>query len=151
MDGKARCSRGLGDSDEFHGAEKDMREHRTIEAASVGVAEGGVVAAEQGEAVGEQVRIFCGVGLSPGGAQRTTEPIQSLRSLRPSSRLMATGLEASPSSWRTGYMKSPEPSPVKGRPVRLAPWAPGARPRTRMRALRSPNPGTGLAQYSWSR
>ena len=42
-----------------------MREHRTIEAASVGVAEGGVVAAEQGEAVGEQV--FGTVGEFEGG------------------------------------------------------------------------------------
>ena len=65
MDGKACCSWGLGDSDEFHGAEKDVREHRTIEAAGVGVAEGGVVAAEQGEAVGEEV--FGAVGEGEGG------------------------------------------------------------------------------------
>jgi len=56
------------------------------------------------------------------------------------------GLLARPRSWRTGYMKLPEPSPVKGRPVRLAPWAPGARPRMRMRARGSPKPGTGRDQ-----
>src|SRR5689334_23558878 len=47
-------------------------------------------------------------------------------------------------------MKYPEPSPVKGRPVRLDPWAPGASPKMRTRALGSPNPGTGFAQYSQS-
>src|SRR5258708_1448129 len=55
-------------------------------------------------------------------------------------------LEGRRRSWRTGYMKSPEPAPVKGGPVRLAPWAPGARPRMRMRARGSPKPGTGRAQ-----
>ena len=40
-------------------------------------------------------------------------------------------------------MKSPEPSPVKGRPVRLAPWAPGARPRMRMRARGVAKAGDG--------
>src|SRR5690242_8347138 len=37
------------------------------------------------------------------------------------------------------------------RPVRLAPWAAGARPRISNRAWSSPNPGTGLPQYSHSR
>jgi len=58
----------------------------------------------------------------------------------------ALGWLANPVSWRTGYMKLPEASPVKGRPVRLEPWAPGARPRTITRALGSPKPGTGFPQ-----
>ena len=41
----------------------------------------------------------------------------------------------------------PAPSPVKLRPVRLAPCAAGARPTSTMRAAGSPNPGTGFAQY----
>ena len=40
-------------------------------------------------------------------------------------------------------MKSPEPSPVKGRPVRLAPWAPGASPRIRRRARGIAEAGDG--------
>src|SRR5437588_4206466 len=47
-------------------------------------------------------------------------------------------------------MKLPEASPVNGRPVRLEPCAPGARPSTTTRALGSPKPGTGLPQYSQS-
>ena len=47
----------------------------------------------------------------------------------PSSREVALGCEAKPASWRTGNRKSPEPSPVKGRPVRLEPCAPGASPK----------------------
>ena len=43
--------------------------------------------------------------------------------------------------------KSPEPSPVNSRPVRLAPCAAGASPTTRSRAAASPKPGTGLPQY----
>ena len=44
----------------------------------------------------EQLRISCGVGLSPGGAQRTTEAIQALRSRRPSSRETPSGWLAKP-------------------------------------------------------
>ncbi len=56
----------LGEAGEFEGAEEDVGEHRTIEAAGVGVAEGGVVAAEEGEAVGEEV--LGAVGEGEGGA-----------------------------------------------------------------------------------
>lgn len=66
VNGKACWGWSLGDSEEFHGTEKDVREHRTIEATGVGVAEGGVVAAEQGKAVGEE--IFSAVGEGEGGA-----------------------------------------------------------------------------------
>lgn len=61
---RSQC--GLGDTDELHGTEKDVREHRTIETAGVGVAEGGVVTAEEGEAVGEEVLGAVGEGV--GGA-----------------------------------------------------------------------------------
>ena len=44
--------------------------------------------------------------------------------------------------------QSPERSPVNTRPVRLPPWAAGARPRTSTRAAGSPKPGTGRPQYS---
>ena len=43
-----------------------MGEHGTVEAAGVGVAEGGVVAAEEGDAVGKEV--LGGVGEGEGGA-----------------------------------------------------------------------------------
>ena len=42
--------------------------------------------------------------------------------------------------------KSPDPSPVNTRPVRFAPCAAGARPRTSTRASGSPKPGTGRPQ-----
>ena len=51
MGAKPWSGLGLAGADELHGTEKDVREHRAIEAAGVGVAEGGVVAAEKGEAV----------------------------------------------------------------------------------------------------
>src|SRR6185369_473432 len=47
-------------------------------------------------------------------------------------------------------MKFPDWSPVNGRPVRFDPCAPGAKPSTITLAFGSPNPGTGLAQYSHS-
>ena len=47
--------------------------------------------------------------------------------------------------------KSPERSPVNTRPVRLAPCAAGASPRTSTRAAGSPKPGIGRPQYSQSR
>src|ERR1035441_7450782 len=46
---------------------------------------------------------------------------------------------------------SPDLSPVNMRPVRLEPWAPGARPRMRTAAAGSPKEGTGRPQYSQSR
>ena len=52
----------LGEAGEFEGAEEDVGEHRTVEAAGVGVAKGGVVAAEEGEAVGEEVLGTVGEG-----------------------------------------------------------------------------------------
>ena len=42
--------------------------------------------------------------------------------------------------------QSPDRSPVNIRPVRLAPWAAGAKPTTKRRAGVSPKPGTGRPQ-----
>src|ERR1700753_1071241 len=86
------------------------------------------------------------LGVLSGGAQRTTELIQQSISLMPSPRETELGWEAKPALCRTGHRKPPEPTPVKGRPVRLEPWAPGARPRINTRAFSSPKDGTGLAQ-----
>src|SRR3954469_10755855 len=54
---------------------------------------------------------------------------------------------ANPVAASAAMRKSPEPSPVKTRPVRLAPWAAGASPTRRRRASGSPNPATGRPQY----
>ena len=99
---------------------------------------------------GAQLRISSGVGLLPGGAQRATEVIQRPLSFMPSSREEAAGCEANPAACRTGNRKSPEPSPVKGLPVRFEPCAPGASPSASTRALVSPKEGTGRPQYSQS-
>ena len=45
----------------------------------------------RGRDVGCRCVFHPGVGLSPGGAQRTTEPIQASRSWRPSSRWVPVG------------------------------------------------------------
>ena len=58
---------GLGQTAEFEGAVEDAGEHRPVEAAGVGVAEGGVIAAEEGDLVGQKVlgRVREGVGGAP--------------------------------------------------------------------------------------
>ena len=56
----------LVEAGELAGAGEDFGEHGDVEAAGVGVAEGGVVAAEEGDAVGEP--IFGGVAEGVGGA-----------------------------------------------------------------------------------
>jgi hypothetical protein len=86
------------------------------------------------------------VGLFCGGAQRTAAEIQAPKSRRPSSRWCETGRFAKPVRWSAAKRKSPERSPVKRRPVRLAPWAAGARPRMTTLAAGSPKPGTGRPQ-----
>ena len=55
-----------GGADELEGSEEDVGEHRAVEAAGVGVAQGGVVTGEEGDAVGEEV--LGGVGEGEGGA-----------------------------------------------------------------------------------
>jgi len=94
----------------------------------------------------EQLRCSSGKGLLPGGAQRTTALIHMSFNIRPSLRLCEFGCDANPASYSTGNIKSPEPSPVNGLPVRFDPCAPGARPRTSTRAAGSPNDGTGRPQ-----
>ena len=63
---KLRSGLELGRSDKLQGTEKDARKHRTIEAAGICVAEGGVVAAKEGDAVRQEV--FDGVAKGEGGA-----------------------------------------------------------------------------------
>ena len=48
------------------------------------------------------------------------------------------------------YSTSPDRSPVKTRPVRLAPFAAGASPTIISRGRSAPQPGTGRPQYGWS-
>src|SRR5262245_26825187 len=54
---------------------------------------------------------------------------------------------ANPAACIARIRKSPDPSPVHTRPVRLPPCAAGARPSTSTQALGSPNPGPGFPQY----
>ena len=75
-----------------------------------------------------QLRISCGVGLSPGGAHRTTEPIHSFRSFKPSSRLTARGFVASPSSCSTVIHKVPGAIPRKRPPRAVRPMRPRRQP-----------------------
>ena len=77
--------------------------------------------------------------------------IQASVSSRPSPGRMEWGWLAKPVRWRAAKRKSPDRSPVNTRPVRLAPWAAGARPTSTTRASGSPKPGTGRPQYSSSR
>src|SRR5713101_3153052 len=76
---------------------------------------------------GAQLASSSGRGLLSGGAQRAAAVMYRPVNTWPSSRAVAVGRRANPVSCSTGYMKLPEASPVKGRPVRLEPWAPGAR------------------------
>ena len=94
--------------------------------------------------------ISVGNGLLPGGAQRTTDVMWRSFSSIPSSRDRAIDCDANPVSNNTGYKKFPDPSPVKGRPVRLEPCAPGASPSASTLASGSPKEGTGFPQYVWS-
>ena len=55
----------------------------------------------------------------------------------PSPRWVLVGWLARPTRCRLANSQSPERSPVKIRPVRLAPWAAGARPTTRTRVART--------------
>ena len=57
--------------------------------------------------------------------------------------VVLVGWEAKPVSQSARKRKSPERSPVNIRPVRLPPWAAGARPTTRTSACGSPSGGTG--------
>ena len=66
----------------------------------------------------------------PGGAHLTAEVTQASRSSSPSPRRSDVGWLANPARCIARYSQSPDRSPVNMRPVRLAPWAAGARPST---------------------
>ncbi len=66
-------------------------------------------------------------------------------SSRPSSRCVEVGWLARPTRCSEANSQSPDRSPVKTRPVRLAPWAAGASPTIRMRGSVEPQPGIGSA------
>jgi hypothetical protein len=100
---------------------------------------------------GRQLAISSVVGRFSGGTHRQTAERKRSRSAKPSSLETDFAREENPARWSAGKRKSPEESPVNMRPVRFDPCAPGARPATRTRASGSPNPGTGLPQYSSER
>ena len=77
-------------------------------------------------------------GMFRGGAHRTEEVTQQSRSLSPSSRATEVAWLANPARWSARYSQSPDRSPVNIRPVRLAPWAAGAKPTSTSRALPHP-------------
>jgi hypothetical protein len=91
-------------------------------------------------------------GRFAGGAQWAAAVTTESRSSRPSSMAVAVGWLANPARHIARYRKSPDRSPVNIRPVRLAPWAAGARPTTSSRARPSmvPKLGTGFPQYAQS-
>src|SRR3989442_2075783 len=62
-----------------------------------------------------------GCGLLSGGAQRAAAVMYASFNSRPSPRWVALGWLSNPVSYSTGYIKLPDESPVKGRPVRLEP------------------------------
>jgi hypothetical protein len=95
---------------------------------------------------GRQRSRSAGVGLLAGGAQRTAAVTQQSSSASPSSAAVELGWLANPVRCSAANRKSPERSPVKTRPVRLAPCAAGARPSSTTRAPGSPNPGIGRPQ-----
>ena len=86
-----------------------------------------------------------------GGAHFTAAVTHAPCSASPSPAWTEHGWLASPTRCIDANRKSPLRSPVNTRPVRLAPWAAGARPSTTMRAAGSPKPGTGRPQYVSSR
>ena len=65
----------------------------------------------------------------------------------PSPARVLVGRAASPTRCSAANSQSPLRSPVKIRPVRLPPWAAGARPTTRTRGAASPQPAIGRPQY----
>jgi len=61
----------------FEGTEEDACEHRPIEPAGVGIAQGGVVAAEEGDLVGQKV--LCSVAEGEGGASFDNAFVEQMR------------------------------------------------------------------------
>ena len=91
-----------------------------------------------------------GVGALSGGAQRTAATTRVPFSARPSAASTLIGEFANPARCMAAYSTSPDRSPVKTRPVRLAPFAAGASPTIIRRGRSAPQPGTGRPQYGWS-
>src|SRR5262249_19337923 len=77
---------------------------------------------------GAQVSRSVTVGLFAGGAHRTAATILAPISRWPSPAATDVGWAASPHRYSDANRTSPLRSPVKTRPVRLPPWAAGARP-----------------------
>ncbi len=96
---------------------------------------------------GEQAARSAGAGALSGGAQRTAASTRVALSVSPSAASTLTGESASPARCSAAYNTSPERSPVNTRPVRLPPWAAGARPTISTRGRGEPQPGIGLPQY----
>ena len=96
---------------------------------------------------GAQVDRSAGVGAFAGGAHRTAATTRVSLSVRPSAASTLIGELARPARCIAAYNTSPDRSPVKTRPVRLAPLAAGARPTIKTRGRAAPQPGTGLPQY----
>ena len=70
---------------------------------------------------GAQLAISSVVGLFCGGAHRTAATIRVSMSSRPSAASVLVGCDARPTRCREANNQSPDRSPVKTRPVRLAP------------------------------
>src|SRR5215813_1781227 len=96
---------------------------------------------------GAQVSRSATVGLFAGGAHRTAATILARISRWPSPAVTDVGWAASPHRYSDANRTSPLRSPVKTRPVRLPPWAAGARPAISTAGRWSPQPGMGRPQY----
>src|SRR5215472_11827675 len=96
---------------------------------------------------GAQVSRSVTVGLFAGGAHRTAATILAPISRWPSPAATDVGWAASPHRYSDANKTSPLRSPVKTRPVRLPPWAAGARPTISTAGRSSPQPGMGRPQY----
>ena len=83
------------------------------------------------------------VGLFSGGKHRTALVIRVSISSRPSWGSSLYAPLAKPNLIRVGNNSRPATSPVNGRPVRLAPFIPGANPTTSNWASAPPKAGTG--------
>ena len=78
------------------------------------------------------------LGASAGGEGDDTSPATEVVD-----KIAASGGEAVANFNSVAYSRSPAKSPVKGRPVRLAPFKPGASPTINRRGSMPPNDGTG--------
>src|SRR5919112_4879627 len=96
----------------------------------------------------EQLDISKAVGLLLGGAHLTAATIYAPFKMSPSFLNRLVGIFAKPVRNNAFATQSPELSPVNILPVLFPPCAAGARPMMIKLALRSPNPHTGLDQYS---